>query len=221
MPMNSPGSVPKTSTPSSAARRRGSPGARPTRTGVRGAWCTCRRARRRRAHVDELDDGGDDDGGERRLGRSSNGPVRNSSATTVSTAASSPETCVRAPADALTAVLERLPLTTIPLRQAGGEVGAAERDQLAVGVDPLAAGRVRLGRAEPFGERDQHHADPAARPAAGVARARRRAAPSDGRPLRSSPTVGTSSAEHLDRGDRRPRPPRADPGRPERPAAAR
>ena len=48
-------------------------------------------------------------------GRSSKSPVRKSSATTVKPAASSPDTCVRAPEEALTAVLDRLPLTTMPL----------------------------------------------------------------------------------------------------------
>ena len=48
-------------------------------------------------------------------GRLSNRPVRNSSVTTVSTATTSPETWLCAPAPPLTAVLERLPLTTMPL----------------------------------------------------------------------------------------------------------
>ena len=47
-------------------------------------------------------------------GRSSNRPVRNSNVTTVTTAATSPESSERAPADALTAVLERLPDTAMP-----------------------------------------------------------------------------------------------------------
>ena len=95
-------------------------------------------------------------------GRSSNSPVRNSSVTTVSTATTSPETCDLAPAEPLTAVFDRLPLTTIPLRQPGAEVGGAEADQLAVGVDlVVGAGGVRLRRAEAFGEADEH--DPGGR----------------------------------------------------------
>ena len=48
-------------------------------------------------------------------GSSSNSPVRNSRVTTVSAATTSPESCDLAPAEAFTAVLERLPLTTMPL----------------------------------------------------------------------------------------------------------
>ena len=47
-------------------------------------------------------------------GSFSNSPVRNSSVTTVRTAAVSPESCDRAPAEPLTAVFDRLPLTTMP-----------------------------------------------------------------------------------------------------------
>ena len=49
-------------------------------------------------------------------GSFSNSPVRNSSVTTVSAATTRPETCDLAPAPPLTAVLDRLPLTTIPDR---------------------------------------------------------------------------------------------------------
>ena len=48
-------------------------------------------------------------------GSCSNRPVRKSSVTTVSAAHTSPEICDRAPAEPLTAVFDRLPLTTIPL----------------------------------------------------------------------------------------------------------
>ena len=68
-------------------------------------------------------------------GRSSNRPVRNSSVMTVSTATTSPDSCERAPAEPFTAVFDRLPLTTMPLAQPRPEVGRAEADQLAVGVD--------------------------------------------------------------------------------------
>jgi hypothetical protein len=48
-------------------------------------------------------------------GSSSKSPVRKSKVTIVSAATTSPETCDFAPAEAFTAVLERLPLTAIPL----------------------------------------------------------------------------------------------------------
>ena len=47
-------------------------------------------------------------------GSCSNSPVSTSSVTTVRTATTSPEAWVRAPAVPLTAVLDRLPLTTMP-----------------------------------------------------------------------------------------------------------
>jgi hypothetical protein len=48
-------------------------------------------------------------------GSCSNSPVSSSSVNTVRTATTSPLSCVLAPAEPLTAVLDRLPLTTIPL----------------------------------------------------------------------------------------------------------
>jgi hypothetical protein len=48
-------------------------------------------------------------------GSFSNSDVRNSSVTTVTTAAATADSSVLAPAPPLTAVLERLPLTTMPL----------------------------------------------------------------------------------------------------------
>ena len=136
MPMNSPGSVSKTSTPSRAATA-----AMKSGRATHPYW----RPRRRvyvsvqldeRGHVDELDDRGDDHRRERRLGSSSNSPVRNSSVTTVRPAASSPESWVRAPAEPLTAVFDRLPLTTMPLDRPEARLAAPSADQLAVGVDP-------------------------------------------------------------------------------------
>ena len=48
----------------------------------------------------------------------------------------------------------------MPLERPGAEVGGAEPDQLAVGVDLVVVPRrVGLGRAEPLGEADEHHAD--------------------------------------------------------------
>ncbi len=50
-------------------------------------------------------------------GSCSNSPVKNSSVSTVSAATTSPDSCDFAPAPALTAVFERLPLTTMPLER--------------------------------------------------------------------------------------------------------
>ena len=96
-------------------------------------------------------------------GRSSNRAVRNSRVRIVSAATTRPEICECAPAPPLTAVLERLPFTTMPLREAGRQVGGAEAQQLAVGVDlVVVAGGVGLGRAEPLRKADQQHAHGAA-----------------------------------------------------------
>ena len=90
-------------------------------------------------------------------GRLSNSPVRNSSVTTVSTATTIPDICDLAPAEPLTAVFERLPLTDHPGTQPSSEVRRAEAEQLAVGVDLVVlAGGVRLRRAETLGEPDEH-----------------------------------------------------------------
>ena len=80
-------------------------------------------------------------------------------------------------AEPLTAVFDRLPLTTMPLPEPGAEVGGAEADQLAVGVDlVVVAGGVGLGRAEALGEADEHDADRRRAPAQVVVEARRRRA---------------------------------------------
>ena len=86
--------------------------------------------------------------------------------------------------------------------QAGGEVGATEGDQLAVGVDPPAAdGGERLRCPQSLCERDQHHADPARGQPAGVResdvrQAQRRQAAAD------RPDGRHIEPERLDRGDR-------------------
>ena len=63
---------------------------------------------------------------------------------TVTPAAVRPDSCERAPADAFTAVFERLPLTTMPWQRPGAEVGGAEADELAVGIDLVVVAR-RVG----------------------------------------------------------------------------
>ena len=53
----------------------------------------------------------------------------------VRAATTSPEIWLLAPAPPLTAVFERLPLTTMPLDRPAAEVGGAEAEKLGVGVD--------------------------------------------------------------------------------------
>ncbi len=93
-------------------------------------------------------------------GSFSNSPVSNSNVTRVSTAAVVPESCDRAPALPLTAVFDRLPLTTMPLVRPAPTLAAPEPQQLAVGVDVVAlTGGVGLGGPQTLGEADEHHAD--------------------------------------------------------------
>ena len=109
-----------------------------------------------------------------------------------------------------------------PARQAGGEVGAAEPDHLAVGVDLVVVpGRVGLGRAEALGEADQRDADRAAAELqvvveGRVGQAERRQAAVD-----LADDVDAARVERLDDHDAERRPPRASPARPARAAAGR
>ena len=117
MPMNRPGSVSNTSTPSiaaTAARKsaraagRRSPPSRPVQTRVQPA---------QGGDVDQLDHGGDDDGGERRLGQLLEQPgeeQQRHDRQHRDDQAGDLAAC--APAPPLTAVFDRLPLTTIPLQ---------------------------------------------------------------------------------------------------------
>ena len=66
-------------------------------------------------HVDKLDDRGDHDGGQCCLGQVLEEPGEEEQRHNGEGARDQPESCVRAPAVAFTAVLERLPLTTMPL----------------------------------------------------------------------------------------------------------
>ena len=132
-------------------------------------------------------------------GRSSKSPVRKSSATTVRAAASSPESLRARAGRRVDGRLGEAAADHHAAGQAGGEVRATERDELAVGVD--VPGLVGLRRAQPLRERDQHHADPAAGQAAGVGepdvgQAERRQA------ARDRPDRRHIEAEGLDRGDR-------------------
>ena len=112
--------------------------------------------------------------------------------TTVRTATTRPDICERAPAEPFTAVFERLPLTTMPEAKPAAQVGGSEAEQFAVGVDLVVLPRrVRLRRAEPFGEADEH--DPGGR-ASGpqvVVEPDAVGVPSDGSPLAMSPTIAT------------------------------
>ena len=154
-------------------------------------------------------------------GRLSNRPVRNSSVTIVSTATTRPDTWLFAPAPPLTAVFDRLPLTTMPLARPDGEVGAAEPDQLAVGVDlVVVAGGVGLGRAEALGEADQRDADRAAGELQVVVEATRRARRAAAGRCRSCRRCRRRSGRAPRRHDARRRPPRASRARPARAAAA-
>ena len=131
------------------------------------------------------------------VGRSSKGPVKNSSATTASAAASRAESCVRAPAEALTAVFERLPATTIPLQRP--EATFAPPSATSSRLASIRSGRrPRTPWPRPAPRRTRSASRRGRRrPARRRRRARCRAAPSDGSPLAIEPTVGTSRPKAL------------------------
>ena len=90
-------------------------------------------------------------------GRFSNRSVKNSNVMTVSAAAVMPDSCERAPGRPVDGRLREAPVDDHPADEPGPDVRRAEADQLTVGVDlgALASG-IRLGRAETFGEADEH-----------------------------------------------------------------
>ena len=162
MPMKRPGQRVEDRARRAARRsRRGSRAARRCRRCGPAAGCDAGRARRSARDVDELDDGGDDDRGERRLGQLLEQAGEEQQRDDRERGDDEPRQ-LRAwrRREPLTAVFDRLPLTTMPLERPGAEVRGAEAEQLAVGVDlVVVAGGVRLGRAEALGEADEHHAD--------------------------------------------------------------
>ena len=135
IPMTSPGSVSKTSTPSMVAVAAMKSGRAPmsrrcgsNRPVEHGTACE-------RLEVDQFDEGGDHHRGQSRSGRSAKRPVRKRRVTMVRAATTSPDTWLLAPPEAFTAVFERLPLTTIPLVMPAPMLAAPRRDQLTVVVD--------------------------------------------------------------------------------------
>ena len=93
-------------------------------------------------------------------GSCSNKPVRNSRVTIVSAATTSPETCVRAPAPAFTAVFDRLPLTTMPPDSPDARLAVPSPISSRFGVDVVVVPRrVVLGGAEALREPDQRDPD--------------------------------------------------------------
>ena len=109
----------------------------------------------------------------------------------VSAATTRPDTWLLAPAPPLTAVFERLPLTTMPLDRPAPRFAAPSPEQLAVGVDlVVVTGGVRLGRSQTLRKADQDDADGAAGElevllGADVGQ------PSDGNPPSMCPTIAT------------------------------
>ena len=125
--------------------------------------------------------------------------------TTVSAATTSPESWDFAPAEPLTAVFERLPLTTMPLERPAPRLAAPRPSSSRFGVDLVVVPRrVGLRGAEALREADQHDAD------GGGARGRgSRCASTSGSPNDGSPLVDVADdrdavlveVEQLDRGD--------------------
>ena len=177
MPMNRPGSVSKTSTPSSAATR--GEEVRPRRRPVDLA----QPARpdpvqpHERRDVDELDHGRDHDRGQRRLGQALEQAGEEQQRDDGEHGDDEPRDLAVRPGAAVDRGLGEAAVDDHAARQPGAEVGRAEADQLAVGVDlVVVARRVGLGRAEALGEADERDADGARRQVRGSPRRARRGA---------------------------------------------
>ena len=138
-------------------------------------------------------------------GRLSNTPVKSNSVNTVRSAANSPESWVRAPAEALIAVFDKLPLTTIPLESPAARLAAAEPER-ARGWRRSARARARRRSSRHRGPRRTRRASRRSRRRQGrrIRRGRRPGRPSEGRPISIGPTIAisSSSVEELDRDDR-------------------
>ena len=150
-------------------------------------------------HVDEPDHRGDDHGGERRLGKVLEEP-RQEEQRDHGEARRDERRELRAGAcGRVDGGLGEAAADDHAAGQAGGEVGAAESDQFAVGVDALVLARaVGLGRCESLRERDEHHADAARGQSADVRQ------PDVGhaqrwQPAADRPDDGHIEAEHLHR----------------------
>ncbi len=147
----------KTSTPRSAATaatksgRAATPETSPTRTRAEPVQP------HERTHVHELDECGDDHRGERRLGKLLEQPGQEEQRHDRQPGHDEARIPVTSrPAEPLTAVFERLPFTTMPLERPEADVGRAEAEKLAVGVDLVVVlDGVRLGGTEALREADR------------------------------------------------------------------
>ena len=125
--------------------------------------------------------------------------------TTVSAATVSPDSCDLRAGAAVDRGLGQAAVDDHAGGEPGAEVGGAEPDQLAVGVDVVAGlGRVRLRRAEPLGEADQQHADRRPDELQVVVRRGDVRQAEGGSPASMCPTIATPlrvEVEQRDRGD--------------------
>ena len=111
-------------------------------------------------HVDELDDRGDHDGGQCRLGQVLEEPGEEEQRHNGQGGRDQPRQLRARTGGRVDRCLGEAAADHHAAAQAGGEVGATQRDEFAVGVDVLVvAGGVGLRRRQSLGERDEHHAD--------------------------------------------------------------
>ncbi len=224
MPMNSPGSVSKISTPSIAATAATKSGREPSANAPRAAPRVDAVEPHERRDVDELDQRGDDDGRQRRLGQRLEQAGEEQQRDHGQHGDDQPGELGLRAGGGVDGRLGEAAVDDHAARQPRREVRAAEAEQLAVGVDlVVVAGGVGLGRAEALGEADQHHPDRAGGEVAVVAEA------GVGQAERRQPGVDVADdvepvvveVEQLRPARCRAAPRPASPARPARSAAAR
>ena len=148
------------------------------------------------AHVDELDDGGDDDGGERGLGQILEEPGEEEQRDDGQGRRKQPRSLRARTGRRVDGRLGEAAADHHAAGHPGGEVGAPEGHQLAVGVESCPASRRPSPPPAPPRTRSASRRS-RRRPVGRRHRARCRARPSDGRPLAIDPTVGTSRPKAL------------------------
>ena len=146
-----------------------------------------------RGDVDELDDRGDHDRGQRRLGELLEQPGEEQQRDAPSAPRRpGPTAATSRPRTAVDRRLREAAVDDHAAGEAGGEVGRAEAEQLAVRVDLVVVpGRVGLGRAERPRRSRRASRRPRRRRGRGSRRAPTSGRPSDGSPLSMWPTIST------------------------------
>ncbi len=224
MPMNRPGSgFVRITTPSRAATAAMNPGraTHPNLAAEALGVGVCR-ALMKAGTSTSWTDGGDHDGCERRLGEVFEQPGQEEQRDDGQARGEQPRDLRAAAGVASTAVLERLPLTTMPLHRPEARLALPSADQLPrlASMRWASTGAVGLGRSQSPPPMRSASRRCRRRPARRRPRAQCRASRAVAHRSRSNPMVGTSSPATFPRAQSRPRPPRrrSEPERRERAA---